>query len=405
MQRVRQSPRDPDFVANPHAFYDRARALGAVVRWEDYGMPALTTHDGVLSALRDRRLGRVPPGGLPPFPPGTEHFARLERLSLLSLEGDTHARLRAHVLRAFTGRRLVGLAPDIAALCHELIDRFPDGPVDLVTAYAQHVPIVVVARLLGVPEDAAQHLRRWSAAMVTMYRPGIGPTEHAAADAAARDFAAWLDAVMENRRARPGPDLLSALLAAEDAGTLTRDETRATCVLLLNAGHEATVHAIGNAVVRLLREGDAPARCTDARIAATVDECLRLDAPLHVFTRYALEPVTVAGHALRPGDEIACLLGAANRDPAAYGAPDAFRPDRPGPMSASFGAGVHFCLGAQLARLEMQVALATLFARCPDLALSEQPVIAPIYHFHGHTRITARMQVSPRAGSAEPSSP
>ena len=401
MHRIAQSPRAPGFARDPYAFYDRARALGPVVWWEEYGMPALTTHAGVLAALRDRRLGRVPPGGLPPFPPGTEHFARLDRLSLLSLEGDTHARLRGHVLRAFTGRRVVGLTPEIAALCHGLIDRFPDAPFDLVAAYAEQVPIIVIARLLGVPGAAAADLRAWSAAMVAMYRPGIGVTEHAAADMAARDFADWLEAVMETRRSAPGNDLLSALLAAEDAGDIDRDESLATCVLLLNAGHEATVHALGNAVVRLLSEGDAAALCRGTRIAATVEECLRIDPPLHLFTRYALEPGTVAGHALAPGDQIACLLGAANRDPAAYDAPHAFRPDRAGPMSSTFGAGVHFCLGAQLARLELQTALATLFARCPDLRLAEPPAMADIYHFHGH----ARIMVSARAGSAARSSP
>lgn len=401
MQRFAQSPHAAGFAQNPYAFYDRARALGPVVWWDDYEMPALTTHDGVLAALRDRRLGRVPPNGLPPFPPGTDHFARLERLSLLSLEGDTHARLRGHVLRAFTGRRVVGLTPDITALCHGLIDRFPDGPFDLVTAYAEQVPVVVIARLLGVPEDAAPDLRMWSEAMVAMYRPAIGPAEHAAADAAARDFAGWLDDVMTARAANPGGDLLSALLAAEQAGAISRDESLATCVLLLNAGHEATVHALGNAVVRLLTEGDATALCTGTRIAGTLDECLRIDPPLHVFTRFALEPVTIAGHTLAPGDQIACLLGAANRDTAAYDAPHTFRPDRTGPMSSTFGAGVHFCLGAQLARLELQVALSTLFTRCPDLRLTAPPVIADIYHFHGHGRI----MVSALAGSAAPSSP
>jgi len=259
----------------------------------------------------------------------------------------------------------------------------------------------VIARLLGVPEDAAPDLRAWSEAMVTMYRPGIGPAEHAAADRAARDFATWLGAVMDDRRHAPGTDLLSALLEAEAAGAIDRDESLATCVLLLNAGHEATVHALGNAVVRLLTEGGAAGLCHGTRIAGTLDECLRIDPPLHVFTRYALKPMTIADHPLAPGDQIACLLGAANRDPAAYAAPHAFRTDRTGPMSSSFGAGVHFCLGAQLARLELQVALQTLFARCPDLRLTEPPAIADIYHFHGHGRI----MVSARAESAAPSSP
>ena len=382
MPRLSQPPRDAAFVADPYGFYDRARALGPVIWWEEYGMPALVTHAAVTAALKDRRLARVPAEGLPPFPREQAAFGRLESRSLLSLDGPAHARLRGQVLRDFTSRRIAGLAPEIAGLCHGLIDAFPSGGFDLVPAYCEQVPVIVIARLLGVPEAMAPQLLAWSHAMVAMYRPGVSPAEVAKAEAASAAFHDWLSGVVAARDPR-GPDLLSALRAAEAAGRLDRDETVATAVLLLNAGHEATVHALGLAVWRLLVLGDAVARTRPKAVAATVEEALRIDPPLHVFTRHVLEPVEIAGHAFRPGDQLACLLGAANRDPAAYADPAAFLPGRPGPTLTSFGAGVHFCLGAPLARLEMQIALTTLFDRCPGLRLAAEPRVAGIYHFRG----------------------
>ena len=382
LPRLSQPPRDPAFVANPYGFYDRARALGPVVWWEEYGMPALVTHAAVSAALKDRRLARVPPGGLPPFPPAQAAFGRLEARSLLSLDGPAHTRLRGQVLRDFTSRRIAGLAPEIADLCHRLIDGFPDGAFDLVPAYCEQVPVIVIARLLGVPEAMAPQLLDWSHAMVAMYRPGVTAAEIAGAEAASAAFHDWLSGVVAARDP-DGPDLLSALRAAEAAGRLDRDETVATAVLLLNAGHEATVHALGLAVWRLLDLGHAAARTRPDAVAATVEECLRIDPPLHVFTRFVLEPVEIGGHAFRPGDQLACLLGAANRDPEAYAEPAAFQPGRPGPTLTSFGAGVHFCLGAPLARLEMQIALTVLFDRCPGLRLAAEPRVADIYHFRG----------------------
>ncbi|PWR01456.1 cytochrome P450 [Meridianimarinicoccus roseus] len=388
MHSVTQSPADPQFVQNPYAFYDRARVLGPVVHWAEYGMPALLGHAEVTAALRDRRLGRVPPGGLAPFPPHLAAFGRAESLSLLSLEGSDHARLRALVLRAFTARRVAALAPEIEALCHALIDGFPDaGAFDLMAQYATRVPVIVIARLLGVPETACEKLLDWSHAMVAMYRPGVGRDTEEAADRAARDFTAWLNGLMDRPGAEREESLLGTLLGAEAEGALSRDESLACAILLLNAGHEATVHALGNAARLLMEQGDAAVLTHPARVAATVEECLRLVPPLHVFTRHVLHPVTIAGHDFAPGREVACLLGAANRDPAVFRAPDSFGPGRTGPTLTSFGGGVHFCLGAPLARLELQIALRVLFERCHDLRLAEVPALADIYHFHGHDRL------------------
>lgn len=297
---------------------------------------------------------------------------------MLELEPPRHNRLRRLVLHAFTSRRIAALAPGIEALCHDLIDAVPDGPVDLIPAYCSQVPVIVICRLLGVPEDHADRLLTWSNAMVAMYQARRTPQIEAAAVAATQDFTAFIRDLIAARRTAPGADLLSELIAAEEEGDrLTTDELITTCILLLNAGHEATVHTMGNAVVTLLQEEH---REIDE---ATVEECLRIDPPLHMFTRWVYEDTELFGHRVRRGDQVACLLAAANRDPAAYPDPARFDPGRKGPVNASFGGGLHFCVGAPLARLELRIGLDVLLSRCPDLRLAAPPRYADLYHFHG----------------------
>jgi cytochrome P450 len=186
---------------------------------------------------------------------------------------------------------------------------------------------------------------------------------------------------IDRRRSEPRDDLISALIAAEEDGArLTTDEMITTCILLLNAGHEATVHTLGNAVKLALETGTRPG----ADAARFVEEVLRYDPPLHLFTRWAYEDVEVHGHTFRRGDEVGLLLASAGRDAAVYADAERFVSDRAdGPANLAFGAGLHFCVGAPLARLEMQIALPILFERCPDLRLAEAPRYADIYHFHG----------------------
>jgi cytochrome P450 len=253
-------------------------------------------------------------------------------------------------------------------------------------AFAERLPVIVIARLLGVPETRADDLLAWSHGMVGMYEARRDPAAEDRANAAARDFAAFLRDVIDDRRTSPGDDLVTELIAAEAAGDrLDTDELVATCVLLLNAGHEATVHAIGNGVAAILRAGLDPAPILAGRAAteATVEEILRFDPPLHLFTRFALEDVELFGHRFRRGDTVGCLLAAAGRDPARFEDPARFDPRRkPGPHLA-FGGGIHFCVGAPLARLELAVALPILFARLTGLALAAPPVFADRYHFRG----------------------
>lgn len=388
MLTLSQSPTDPAFVQDPYPFYDRARAGGDLFAWADYGLVCATSHRAVGALLRDRRLGReAPPGHAPVIPPHLAPFYAVEAHSMLEREPPAHTRLRGLVLRAFTSRRVAALAPAIEALAHSLADRFPQGPFDLIDAYARPIPVIVIARLLGVPEDRAPDLLAWSNAMVGMYQARRTRAEELAAVAATEAFTAFIRDHAAARRRRPADDLISDLIAAETQGDrLSTEELVSTCILLLNAGHEATVHTLGNGVRTLLDRGLTRVD------AATVEEILRFDPPLHMFTRWVYEDATLFGHRFRRGDQVACLLAAAGRDPAAYPDPARFDPARFDTASAvpahhAFGAGIHFCVGAPLARLELLIALQVLFARRPGLRLAAPPAYANLYHFHGLDRL------------------
>ena len=395
MLRLAQSPTDDAFVQNPYPFYDRARRDGGgdLYFWEDYGIVCAVSHRAVSAGLRDRRTGRAVPDDkratAKPHMADLDHF---ERFSMLELEPPDHTRLRGLVLRAFTSRRIEGMAGEIEAIAHGLIDRLPDGDFDLLDGFANLLPVIVISRLLGVPDDMAPQLLRWSNAMVKIYQAGCTHAGEVAANTACQDFRAFLVGYIADRRRAPGDDLISQLLAARDrADRLSEDELITTVILLLNAGHEATVHTLGNGVKALLQwDGDAVAATRTDTVEATIEEVLRFDPPLHLFTRWAYEPFDFFGHQVKPGQEIGLMLGSAGRDPAVWDNPDRFDPSRaPGPHQA-FGAGLHFCVGAPLARLEMQIGLRVLFERLPGLRVCEHPRYADLYHFHGleHLRVS-----------------
>jgi cytochrome P450 len=379
MQHLSQSPTDRAFVQDPYPFYDRARETGDLFYWDDYGAVCAVSHAAVATCLKDKRMGReVPSEFAQPIPDHLAPFYAVEAHSMLELNPPRHTRLRGLVLRAFTSRRIAELEPEIEALCHDLIDQFPNGDFDLLTAYARTVPVVIIARLLGVPESRADDLLNWSNAMVAMYVTGRTRTTEDRAIAATQAFVAFMRQHIEDRRTAPADDLITQLIAAtEDGARLSTDEMITTCILLLNAGHEATVHTLGNTVKTLLER--------DIRTAndKTVEEALRFDPPLHMFDRYVIEDCELFGHAFKRGDTVKCLLGAANRDPAPYPDPHHFDPARKGPVNVAFGGGIHFCVGASLARLELRVALEVLFKRCPTLSLAAPATYGDTYHFHG----------------------
>jgi len=327
--------------------------------------------------LRDRRFGRAPIAPIH-VPPHLKPFYAVEAHSMLELEPPDHTRLRGAVLRAFTNRRIKALRPEIEALCDELIDAFPNEPFDLLETYGRPLPARIIARFLGVPEGDWQRLVDWSKRMVAMYQSNRTREQEDVAAAAAQSFSEYIKIQIEAKRATPDDSLISTLLTAHTAEKLSEHEVISTCILLLNAGHEATVHTFGNTVKTLLDLGVSP------QIGETfINEILRFDPPLHLFERIAYETVEIAGHTFNPGDRVALLLASGNRDANAFKNPNSFHPDRSDAQPLSFGAGIHFCIGAPLARLELEISLNRLWERKPNLKLLGTPQYADIYHFHG----------------------
>jgi unspecific monooxygenase len=304
------------------------------------------------------------------------------------------------VNRAFLSRQVERMAPAIKAKAHRCIDRFQaQGQTELLANYATPIPVSVITELLGVPESSGEQLIAWSHAMVRVYTRMQGYDEEVQANAAARDFSDFLHRLLDDRRKQPADDLLSHLLSIRiHPRPLHDDEIVSVAILLLNAGHEATVHQLGNAVHLLLNEYPEHKRrvligllTDDEQSNALVNECLRLDAPLHLFTRYAQESVTLAhGPTLQPGDQVGLLLAAANRCPTRFEQPDVFNPQRHDAAHLSLGAGIHFCVGAHLARLELRIALQVLFQRLPALVLNGHVEYQDAYHFHGLRRLPVR---------------
>jgi cytochrome P450 len=394
-------PTHPEFYNDPYAAYERIRSATPVFYWEEQKLWCFMNAADVGTILRDRRFGRelLPLPGQPvELKPASGHlsaFDAVNRDSMLEREPPVHTRLRTLVNRAFVSRNIERLRPKISILAHELVDRMEAAKgCELIGAYATPIPVVVIAELLGIPADMSPQLVDWSHRMVAVFQLGRTREKEDQAEAATREFSAFLKEYFNERRRNPADDLISHLLAVEATGEkLSEDEMIATCILLLNAGHEGTVHSIGNGVKTLLETGTdtRAAFATEAATEATVEECLRFDPPLHMFNRVAQEDVEVAGVAMPRGTEIALMYGAANRDPAKYPRANVFDVGRPlvGAASAhaSFGGGIHFCLGAPLARLELQLAMPVLFQRLPGIFLRERPVYRDTYHFHGLTSL------------------
>jgi unspecific monooxygenase len=393
-RQVSLDPRDARFYNNPNPAYREIQSAAPVFFWEQYGYWCFCRHADVSALLRDRRFGRQilhvasrESLGWPEPPEYLAPFNALERHSLLELEQPEHTRLRALINRAFLSRQVERMAPRIEALANALIDGFAhEGSAELISAYATPIPIAVIAELIGAPVEMAPRLLDWSHRMVAMYQFGATRAVEDAAANAAEEIAQFVRDLVQRRRKQPANDLITRLIEAEgQGGRLNEDELVATCVLLLNAGHEATVHALGNGVKAILEHGAGESIAgADANASElAVDELLRFDSPLHLFTRYALQDLEIAGVKLRQGDKIGLMLGAANRDPQVFAEPERLDLTRSPNPHLAFGAGIHFCIGAPLARLEMRIALPLLLRRLPNLAPANPPRYRDAYHFHG----------------------
>jgi unspecific monooxygenase len=400
-RRASADPRDPAFFQNPYAFYDRLHADNPAFFWDQYGHWCFAGFKDVSALLRDKRFGREilhvatrEELGMPAPKPHTAAFDLTEKHSLLNLEPPGHTRLRTLVNRAFVSRHVEQLRPRIIRLANEMIDNFEgEDSVDLIKAFAAPIPAIIIAEMIGLPAESAPSLLNWSNRMVAMYMFGVSEATERDANQASQDFMDFVAEAIAERRKRPTEDLLSHMLTSDrDGDRLSDEEVMSTAILLLNAGHEATVHTTGNGVKSILESGIDPVTlfASDAQTEATVEECLRFDAPLHMFTRYALSDLEYDGLQLRKGDVIGLMLGAANRDPRRFANANTFDPFRSDGANVSFGAGIHFCIGAPLARIELQVAFSTLFRRLPKLRLAEAPSYNDVYHFHGLERLMVR---------------
>ena len=388
---------DPATVADPYPHFAELRAIAPVAWHSAAGMYLATSHQACSAVLRDRRLGRL----FTPREPAAEWetFNWLHADSILDSEPPKHTRLRRLVSGAFARGHVARLAPRIRELAAQLLDEAgADGPFDVLAGYAEPLPVLVIAELLGWPEADRHLLRPWSQAIVKMYEVDRTPQQELAARTAAGEFAAYVEELAAHRSAHSSPqrgaDLLTDLAHARDGGDrLSTRELVATAVLLLNAGHEASVNGFGNGLHSLLESGTAlPDLDDEVALSTLVEEFLRHDSPLHLFERTATAPVRIGDVTIEPGQKVAALLGAANRDPAVFERPDTFDPKRDPNPHLAFGLGIHFCIGAPLARLELQVSVRTLLSRFPTLQLVEA-VRRPTFVLRGYERLV----VSPRA--------
>lgn len=380
---------DPGFVADPYPTFTRLRHETPVLWHEPTGQHLASTFVLCNAVLRDRRFGRLWTDKEPVD--RLEPFNLLHRNQMMEAEPPDHTRLRSLVAKAFARGHVERLRPRVEAIAAQLLDRVAAAhQFDLIEDFAEPLPVAVIAELLGVPDEDRHHLRPWSQSIVRMYEYGRTRDVEDGAVAAAGEFADYMRHLAARRRDEPCDDLVSDLALAEERGQrLTNDELVASAILLLNAGHEASVNAFGNGMVTLLRHPDQLARVRADRdlVPVALEEMIRYDAPLQLFERTAREDMQVGEVTIRTGERIAALLGSANRDPEAFEQADVFDVGRTPNHHIGFGAGLHHCLGAPLARMELQISLPTLLDRFPRLALAGEPVRRPTFVLRGYASV------------------
>ena len=385
---------DPGFLADPYPQLAELRKVGKPVWHDDLQVFLAATHADANAVLRNRSLGRI----FQPKEPLNEWdtFNWLHADSILDSEPPKHSRLRSLVMKAFNPKKIESMRPDVERITQALLDDIKikvetTGEFDVIADFAEPLPVKVIASMLGFPDEDEHLLRPWSQAIVKMYEVSPSEQDRAEAQQASAEFADYVHALMVERKKNPGTDLITDLaLVEEDGEKLNAQELIATCVLLLNAGHEASVNGFGNGFVAALKQENQMSllrTAPDQHAATAIDEFLRFDAPLHLFERTATADTEIGGVEIRKGQKIAALLGSANRDEAVFENADQLDLTRDPNPHIGFGAGIHFCIGAPLARMEMTTSLPMLMNAYPNISLAREPQRRPTFVLRGYESV------------------
>jgi cytochrome P450 len=393
-------PSDPAFIDDPYPTLAALREAAPVTYDERLDRWLVTRHEDVRACLRDRRLGRnfrhagtEAEFKTEPLDPHWQAFWDVERWSLLFIEPPEHTRIRKLVAAAFTPRAVESMREPSESLARRLLDScLEHGRFDLLYDYAQPYSIALICKLLGVPTDRHRDLLDWSHRHVKMYEFDTTQEQAESATRAAAEFREYVIELIDERRRSPRDDMVSGLVEARVDGTrLSDDEIVSTVVVLLNAGHEATVNTLGNGVTGLLHNPAQWRRLVEGEVPpqAALEELIRFDPPLQLFERWVLEEgVEIAGTPIPRGEVISLLFGSANRDPRVF--EDADRLDVGRPNAAEhigFGGGIHVCIGAPLARIELEASLRTIVERAPELELVAEPQRVPAFVIRGYQAV------------------
>lgn len=385
---------NPDLVANPYPVFAELRKPKELLWSDRLNIWLAPTYELANTTLRTRTLGRIYEDRLPQNE--WEVFNWLHSDSILDSEPPKHTRLRALVQKAFTPGRIESMRPNVEKLCAQLLDEAQaklstQGHFDVLADYAEPLPVLVIADLLGVPRDVAPDLRRWSQDIVKMYEFSRTREQELAAQKAGFEFSQYISALAKDRKQNPQNDLITALVEVEEQGEkLNEHELIAMCVLLLNAGHEASVNGFGNGMVALFNHPVQLAQLSanPRELSGTaLEEMLRFDSPLHLFERTATADTQIGLITVKAGEKVGAMLGSANRDEDVFVDAQTFDIKRTPNSHIAFGAGIHFCIGAPLARLEMSISLPLLFERFPNLKLAGEPQQRPTFVLRGYETI------------------
>jgi cytochrome P450 len=388
---------DPAFVSDPYPALKDLRSAGKPVWHEGMQMFLAARHNDANDVFRNKSLGRIFKEKVPEFE--WEIFNWLHADSILDSEPPKHTRLRSLVAKAFNRQKIEGMRPAVERITDQLLEAIDEKvrsgqTFDVIAEYAEPLPVKIIADLLGFPESEEHLLRPWSQAIVKMYEVNPSEQHQNEAQVAAGEFADYVRDLAESRKKRPGKDLISDLASVEENGEkLNMHELVATCVLLLNAGHEASVNAFGNGMVAVLQRPDQAALLRENPRAITetaLEEFMRFDAPLHLFERTATADTDIGGVQILEGQKIAALIGSANRDETAFSTPESMDLTRDPNPHIGFGAGIHFCLGAPLARLEMSVSLPALWEKYPNMQLAGEGIRRPTFVLRGYESVAVQ---------------